>query len=67
MPLISGECVESSVNMGVKSITFSSISPMILSLRFNRSHILSFRILFKMDVEALFLPFHKLVHGNSHF
>lgn len=67
MPLISGDCVESSVNKGVKSVTFSSVSPMILSLRFNRSHFWSFQILLKMPVEALSLLFHKFVHGNSHF
>jgi len=67
MPLISGDCVESSVNRGVKSVTFSSVSPMILSLRFNRSHFWTFQIFFKMDVAALSLPLHELVDGNSHF
>jgi hypothetical protein len=66
MPVKSGDRVESSVNKGVKSGIVSSVSPMILTLRFNRLQCWSFQILFKMNVESLSLPFYELVYGNSH-
>jgi hypothetical protein len=56
MPLKSGDCVESNVNKGVKSVIVSAVSPVVLTLKYSRLQFWSFRMLFKMNVEALSLP-----------